>query len=184
MRIIAGELKGRRLTSPSDYRVRPTTDKVKEAIFSMISPYIQDSIIFDMFAGTGNLGLEAISRGAKRAYFIDRDRTSIGLVRQNVLYCKVEDRAVIMMADYASAIGKLSEQADVIFLDPPYDAGYMVNCIEMISENDLLVDDGVIVAEHSSAETLPEEIGEMMLIKTKRYGKISVSLYEKKEALE
>ena len=80
MRIIAGELKGRRLMTPSDYRVRPTTDKVKEAVFSMVAGYLPGSVVVDLFAGTGNLGLEAISRGAARAYFVDKDRTRISMV--------------------------------------------------------------------------------------------------------
>lgn len=182
MRIIAGELKGRRLTAPSDNRVRPTTDKVKEAIFSMISAYLPDGVVIDLFAGTGNLGLEAISRGAARAYFVDKDRASIALVRENVKYCKVEDRAVILWSDFASAFKKINDKADVIFLDPPYGAGYMEDCLRLIGESGLLVDDGIVVAEHSFTETLPDEIADMVLVKSKRYGKIGVSVYEKQEA--
>ena len=92
MRIIAGELKGRRLKTPEDNRVRPTADKVKEAVFSMISPWIYDSTAVDLFAGTGNLGLEAISRGASHVIFVDKDRRSIALIRENAAYCRVEDR--------------------------------------------------------------------------------------------
>ena len=110
MRIIAGELKGRRLVTPADNRVRPTTDKVKEAVFSMISAYLPDSVVVDLFAGTGNLGLEAISRGAKRAYFIDRDRASIAMVRENVKYCKVEDRSVIIWSDYVAGLKKINDK--------------------------------------------------------------------------
>lgn len=183
MRIIAGELKGRRLMSPSDNRVRPTTDKVKEAVFSMIYGYLDGSIVIDLFAGTGNLGLEAISRGAERAYFVDRDRTSIGLVRENVKHCKVEDRSVIIWSDYASAFKKIGEKADVIFLDPPYSAGYMEECIKLISQSGILAEEGIVVAEYSSSDTLPEQIEDMVLVKSKRYGKISVSIFEKQEAL-
>lgn len=183
MRIIAGELKGRRLSAPSDYRVRPTTDKVKEAVFSMIAGYLSDSVVLDLFAGTGNLGLEAISRGAKRAYFADKDKTSIAIVRENVKHCKVEDRSVILWSDFASVFKKINDKVDVIFLDPPYSAGYMEKCFSLIAESSILEEDGIIVAEHSSAETLPDEMPGASLIKTKRYGKISVSIYEKQEAL-
>jgi 16S rRNA (guanine(966)-N(2))-methyltransferase RsmD len=183
MRIIAGELKGRRLASPSDNRVRPTTDKVKEAVFSMIAGYLQDSVVLDLFSGTGNLGLEAVSRGAKRAYLVDRDRASIALIRENVQHCKVEDRTVILLSDYAAALRKFNDSADVIFLDPPYKAGYMEECFELIADNNVLADDGIIVAEHSSSETLPDELSGMVLVKSKHYGKISVSIFEKKEAL-
>ena len=99
MRIIAGEFKGRRLRSPEDRRVRPTSDKVKEAVFSMLSPYLYDSTAADLFAGTGSLGLEAISRGARRVYFSDRDRRSIALIRDNVAHCRAEDRSVILCSD-------------------------------------------------------------------------------------
>ena len=183
MRIIAGELKGRRLVAPSDNRVRPTTDKVKEAIFSMIARYIPDSIVVDLFAGTGNLGLEAISRGAERVYFVDKDKASIAMVRENVKHCKAEEKSVILWSDFKSAFKKINEKADVIFLDPPYDAGYMEDCFSIIAESKILANDGIIVAEHSSKEMLAEKLSGMTLSKSKRYGRISVSIYEIQEAL-
>ena len=182
MRIIAGELKGRRLVTPADNRVRPTTDKVKEAVFSMISAYLPDSVVVDLFAGTGNLGLEAISRGAKRAYFVDRDRASISMIRENVKYCKVEDRSVIIWSDYAAALKKINDKVDVIFLDPPYTAGFIDKCMEAIAESDILLDDGIIVAEHSARDEVPDTIGGFVKFKEKRYGKINISVYEKQEA--
>ena len=183
MRIIAGELKGRRLASPSDNRVRPTTDKVKEAVFSMISGYLQDSIVLDLFSGTGNLGLEAISRGAARVYFADRDRTSVALTKDNIRHCRVEDRAEVLHADYISVLNRFQYEADVIFLDPPYEAGYLENCLRLIGEKGILAEDGIVVAEHSHSEILPETVAGLVLIKTKRYGKISISLYERQEEL-
>ena len=183
MRIIAGELKGRRLASPSDNRVRPTTDKVKEAVFSMISGYLQDSIVLDLFSGTGNLGLEAISRGAARVYFADRDRTSVALTKDNIRHCRVEDRAEVLHADYISVLNRFRDEADVIFLDPPYEAGYLENCLRLIGEKGILAEDGIVVAEHSYSEILPETVAGLVLIKTKRYGKISISLYERQEEL-
>ena len=99
MRIIAGELKGRRLKTPEDDRVRPTAAKVKEAVFSMISPWIYDSTAVDLFAGTGNLGLEAISRGASHVIFVDKDRRSIALIRENAAYCRLEARCDIIWSD-------------------------------------------------------------------------------------
>ena len=128
MRIIAGELKGRRLKTPYDDRVRPTTDKVKEAVFSMISPYLYDSVAVDLFAGTGNLGLEAISRGARRVYFADKDRRSIALVRENTAYCRVEDRSVILWSDYRDALLKIEDPVDIIFLDSSVRFGFFRGC--------------------------------------------------------
>ena len=182
MRIIAGELKGRRLVTPADNRVRPTTDKVKEAVFSMISAYLPDSVVVDLFAGTGNLGLEAISRGAKRAYFIDRDRASIAMVRENVKYCKVEDRSVIIWSDYVAGLKKINDKVDVIFLDPPYVAGFIDKCLEAVAESDILLEDGIIVAEHSAKDEVTETAGGFVKVKSKRYGSINITVYEKQEA--
>ena len=183
MRIIAGELKGRRLQTPLDNKIRPTADKVKEAIFSMAASRLPDSVVVDLFAGTGNLGLEAISRGARCAYFVDRDRRSIALVRDNIRHCGVEDRTVIICADYASALNRLTEKADLFFLDPPYSGGYMEDVLTRIEEGDLLSDDGWIIAEHGIKEELPEMIGHLQRIKVRKYGKIGISVFEKQEGL-
>ena len=101
MRIISGKLKGRRLNTPADQRIRPTTDKVKEAVFSMINGWIdEDSICIDLFSGTGNLGLEAISRGAKTVYFCDNHRESTSLTKSNIRHCGVENQSIILTGDY------------------------------------------------------------------------------------
>ncbi len=178
MRIIAGELKGRRLKTPLDERVRPTTDKVKEAIFSIIMPWTNGSVVVDMFAGTGNLGLEAISRGASHVYFVDRDRQSISMIRENVSHCKVEDRCTIICSDYKACTRKIDSRADIILLDPPYDKGILTKAIDMIIEEELLADGGIIVAEHSISEILPESIGYLTRIRDKKYGKIGITIYE------
>lgn len=179
MRIISGKLRGRRLASPSDRRVRPTSDKVKEAIFSMILEYIdQDSVCVDLFSGTGNLGLEAISRGAKRVYFGDRSKDSVALTRQNVKHCQAEDQAVILFGDYARVLDRISEKADVIFLDPPYMEGILTDALQAIMSRELLGPGGVIVAEHGSRECLPDLLFGLAKKKEKKYGGISVTLYE------
>ena len=178
MRIIAGELKGRRLRMPDDNRVRPTADKVKEAVFSMISPWIYDSTAADLFAGTGNLGFEAISRGASYVYFADKDRRSIALVQENAAYCKVEDRCEILWADYRKAISKIGVPVDIVFLDPPYSKGMLTDALEIIAQTGFLSEGGIAVAEHGIDEKLPESFGSLTLIKNKRYGKIGISVYE------
>ncbi|QHI73822.1 16S rRNA (guanine(966)-N(2))-methyltransferase RsmD [Aminipila terrae] len=177
MRIIAGDLKGRRLTSPKDEKVRPTSDKVKEAIFSMISDTYYDEMVIDLFAGTGNLGIEAISRGARHCYFGDKSKDSLALIRENINTCKVQDKATVIAGDYEMVLKRISGKAQIIFLDPPYKDGLMISCIELINDMDLLTEDGYIVAEHSLDEKLPENIGKYQKIKEKRYGKIAVSIY-------
>ena len=177
MRIIAGELKGRRLYTPKDSSIRPTTDKVKESIFSMIAPYLEDSIVIDLFSGTGNLGLEALSRGAKRCYFGDKSRSSMDLTRQNIAYCKQENFSHTILGDFEYVLRKVPEKADVIFLDPPYKKGLMGQCFEMISERDLLKPEGIIVAEHDAKEPFADEICGFTKIKEKIYGTIAISIY-------
>lgn len=181
MRIIAGKLKGRRLSSPRDNTIRPTTDKVKEAIFNMLQPYTEDAVVIDLFSGTGNLGLEAISRGASRCYFCDRSRESISLIRENIKHCRAEDQGVLLAGDYADNLGRIREKADIILLDPPYQKDLLENCIRKISELDLLQDDGVIAAERGAREELKEEIGQYVMFKEKRYGTIRISLFGKSE---
>lgn len=181
MRIIAGELKGRKLVTPKDDSVRPTTDKVKEAVFSMLMPYLQDSVVIDLFAGTGSLGLEAISRGAKRAYFVDKDRRSIAMVRENVRHCGVEDRAVILCSDHASALSRIHDTADIVFLDPPYRTGLLTECMQLLRDTGILPEGGIVVAEHDSHDSMPDQIAGFRKIRDRRYGKIGISVYEQEE---
>lgn len=181
MRIIAGKLKGRKLAAPRDNAIRPTTDKVKEAIFNMLQQYTEDAVVIDLFSGTGNLGLEAISRGAARCYFCDRSRESISLIRENIKHCGVEDQSVLMTGDYADNLDRIREKADIILLDPPYQKDLLENCIRKISQLDLLQEDGVIAAERGNREDLQEEIGQYVMFKEKRYGTIRISLFAKNE---
>ncbi|MCR5481175.1 MAG: 16S rRNA (guanine(966)-N(2))-methyltransferase RsmD [Clostridia bacterium] len=181
MRIIAGDFKGRKLQPPKDYSVRPTTDKVKEAVFSMLAPYVRDACVIDLFGGSGNLGLEALSRGAKKCYFGDNSRESIALIRSNVEYCRAQDRSVICPGDYKKVLASVRDKADIILLDPPYKMGLMEGCFEAIRENDLLAEDGVIVAEHGYREELPDLFEGYVKLKEKKYGSILVSVYGSRE---
>ncbi|NLY70634.1 MAG: 16S rRNA (guanine(966)-N(2))-methyltransferase RsmD [Clostridiales bacterium] len=181
MRIIAGELKGRHLTSPTDDRIRPTADKVKESIFNMIAPYVPDSIVLDLFAGTGGLGLEAVSRGAKTVYFVDNSRASLRIINKNISDCRVENRCKVISGDWEHAIKEIPEPADIIVLDPPYQLGLIEKCINKIIELDLISEDGLIVAEHASEESLPDKIGNLTKIKNKKYGSVSITIYTSME---
>lgn len=178
MRIISGKLKGRRLASPADRRIRPTTDKVKEAIFSMIAGWIdEESVCIDLFCGTGSLGLEAISRGAKTVYFCDNHRESLNLTKSNVRHCGVEDQAVLMLGDYCANLKRISQKADVIFLDPPYSEHLTPNCLEAIVQNGVLASDGIVVAEHLTDDPLPQSFLGLKAVKERRYGTILVTIY-------
>lgn len=180
MRIITGEYRGRRLESPAGYDVRPTSDKVKEAVFNIIMNEVWDATCVDLFAGTGNLGLEALSRGAKKCYFGDNSRESINLIKNNVKMCRAEDKSVIIAGDYSKIIGRINEKVDIFFLDPPYKDGLYENCLEIIDSLDLLSEEGIIVAEHGVRDYVPETVGSLEIIKERKYGKIMVTIYAKK----
>ncbi|MGN0658732.1 MAG: 16S rRNA (guanine(966)-N(2))-methyltransferase RsmD [Emergencia sp.] len=177
MRIITGEYRGRRLESPSGYDVRPTTDKVKEAVFNLLMNDVYDAVVVDLFAGTGNLGLEALSRGARRCYFCDNSRESLNLIRTNIGLCRAEDRSVVLAGDYTKTLSRIREKADIFLLDPPYKAGLYEKCLELIDSLDLLNEDGIIIAEHGVRDQVPETAGRLVKVKERKYGKIMVSIY-------
>ena len=182
MRIIAGEFRGRRLKSPDNYDIRPTSDKVKEAVFSMITPYIsEDSVVMDVFAGTGNMGLEALSRGAGKAYFSDMSKDALRLVRENVRLCRAEDRCVLLSGDFRGNIARVPEKVDFFFVDPPYADGYILPAIDAITDAGKLASDGMIICEHDKHDVLPEEYEGYVAVKDRRYGKTGITIYKRKE---
>ncbi len=184
MRIITGKYKGKRLNAPKDNKVRPTTDKVKEAIFSSVENYvcIEDAVVADLFAGTGNLGLEALSRNAKLVYFSDNNGESIRLIKENVNICEGSYKnAKIFHCDYSKAIDKIKREenlCDLILVDPPYHLNVHENVIEILSETKVLAAEGVVVVEHSKDTILGEKIGKFHMFKQKKYGIINISLYK------
>jgi 16S rRNA (guanine(966)-N(2))-methyltransferase RsmD len=176
MRVIAGEYKGRKLQPPADNSVRPTTDKVKEALFSILTDRIWGSRVLDLFAGTGNLGIEALSRGAKSCVFCDSSRDSVRLIKQNIAHCQAEG-AIVKAGDFRKVLSGLSGQFDIIILDPPYDKGMLDPCFELIRVYDLLAEDGVIIAEHRKEEEVPDDFYGYEKVKERRYGNIKLSIY-------
>jgi len=181
MRIITGKLRGRKLKSPKTNDVRPTSDKVKEAIFDMLQPYmIEDFVCMDVFAGSGNMGLEAISRGAKTVYFSDNSRDSLALVRENLKICEAEDNAVLLSGDYKSNIARVHDKVDIFFVDPPYADKMTLPTINAIDNAGNLKPEGVIVCEHSAKDVLPDEYLGYIAVKQRRYGAIGVTIYKVK----
>lgn len=180
MRIVAGEFKGRKLEMPENYDIRPTSEKVKEAIFSMIAGNIPDAVCVDLFSGTGSIGLEAISRGATKCYFCDNSKTSLEITKRNIGKCKAEDRAMVISGDFEKGLSMISDReskVDIIFLDPPYKEGLYERCFEMISNLNCLADDGIIVAEHHSKDLFAENISGFEKLKEKKYGSIGITIY-------
>ena len=180
MRIITGDFKGRRLEMPENYNIRPTTEKVKEAVFSIIAGNLEDAVCVDLFAGTGNLGLEALSRGAKKCYFGDNSKESLALIKRNIAMCRAEDRSRVMQGDFEKVLARLGEKdekIDIFFLDPPYREGLYDKCFELIREYDLLAEEGIIIAEHNVKDVLCEGICGFQLIKERTYGTVAITIY-------
>ncbi len=180
MRIIAGELKGRRLLSPKTNDVRPTSDKVKEAVFSMLLPYMEgDFACMDVFAGSGNLGLEAISRGAGKVFFSDSSRESLALARENAKICGVQDRCVFLSGDFRSNIRRIKEPVRIFFADPPYADRVIPQVIEAIDAAGNCESGGIVVCEHRHKDALPEQLFGFTCIKVRRYGATGITIYER-----
>jgi len=181
LRIIAGQWKGRKLLSPEDKFIRPTSDKVKEGVFSSLAPIVPDAVVVDLFAGTGNLGLEALSRGAQRVYFGDVSAESMALTRKNIKLCGAQEQSVCFQGDWKRVLNRVADEAagkvDLIFLDPPYMGDFYEDCLEEISRLKLLAEDGIIMAEHDKHVELPETIADLEVIRERRYGHIHVKYY-------
>lgn len=181
MRVIAGEHKGRRLAAVPGKGTRPTADKVKESMFNMIGPYFDGGWALDLYAGTGSLGIEALSRGAERAVFVERDARAFAIVKQNVAACRLEEKAELYKNDASRALQALAKRNlrfDLVFLDPPYAQQKIVEEITVLQEQNLLADGAWIVAEHDVAITLPEVIGKCRVNRAATYGDTAVTLYE------
>ncbi|QRG65556.1 16S rRNA (guanine(966)-N(2))-methyltransferase RsmD [Brevibacillus choshinensis] len=180
MRVIAGEHKGRRLTAVPGKGTRPTTDKVKESIFNMIGPYFDGGWALDLYAGTGGLGIEALSRGAERAVFVERDAKAFAVVKQNLAACRLEQQADLYRMDADRAIRTLAtrKQAfDLVFLDPPYAHQKIAEEIQQLQDLNMLAEGAWIIAEHDVGVKLPEEIGDCVQDRASTYGDTAVTLY-------
>lgn len=186
MRIIAGTKRGMSLFSlPGEETTRPTTDRVKEALFGAIQFQIYGSTVLDLFSGSGALGLEAISRGAQKAYLVEKDPKAAAIIRKNVQKAGFADRAELMVCDYQRAIENLAlkgTQVDIALLDPPYEAGYYVQALTCLREKKMLAPQATVVLEHLKAQPLPLVAG-YQLKKTKHYGKTSLTFLEREEIL-
>ncbi len=181
MRVIAGDFRGRQLQAVPGKGTRPTTDKVKESIFSMIGPFFDGGWVLDLYAGTGGLGIEALSRGCERAVFVDADQRALSIVRQNIAQLGLEARCETYRNDAGralKALGKRDVQFDLVFLDPPYAYQKLAAEITAISEQHLLSAGGRIVAEHDAAIELPEQIGTYIREKTATYGDTTISIFQ------
>lgn len=183
MRIVGGRFKGRQVPLKAEF-ARPTSDKVREALFSILYDRIEDARCLDLFTGSGCIGLEALSRGAAHVVFADKDRRAIAALRENLERFGVEkDRFTALIGPYEAVARELcdkGERFDFIYLDPPYDAGYYESALTWADR--LVKDTGIVVAEHRHGTELPERVGSLARLRERKYGTQVIALYTKEDA--
>ncbi len=168
MKVISGTLKGRKIEGYNIDGTRPTMDRVKESLFAMIQDYIKDSTVLDLFSGSGNLGIEALSNGAKVAYLVDNNNIAIKTINSNIKKLNI-DNAKVLKGDYKSILNNINTKFDLIFLDPPYETNYLEESIKLIIDNDLLKESGLIICESSSLDKIIYP-NNFEVYKEKKYG--------------
>jgi 16S rRNA (guanine(966)-N(2))-methyltransferase RsmD len=176
MRVISGEAGGFSLFSPKGKNVRPTSDMVKEAVFNMLSPLLYDAVFLDLFCGTGAVGIEALSRGAKRAVFVDNSKESITFTEKNLRHTKFLPSAELVLKSANEFLKGNKEKFDIIFMDPPYGKGLIVPALEIIRDTGALNAGGLCVAEYPSSEN--HEVSFFEVYKSKKYGRVQVLIYK------
>ena len=179
MRVITGSARGRRLRELEGMETRPTTDRVKEGMFIALQFDIEGRRVLDLFAGTGQLGIECLSRGAESAVFVDRRADAVKLIRENLKVTELTDRAQVVAGDSMEYLSRLREKFDIIFLDPPYEAELLEPAIAHIARFDILNPHGIIVAECPAGRPLPALEPPYRIHRTYRYGKIGVTVYRR-----
>ena len=180
MRIISGSRRGHKLQEFQGDSVRPTTDRVKESIFNLIQEYVPESVCLDMFAGSGALSFEAISRGAKRAVLVDKDKRSVDIIRKNAASLDFEEQCEIRNEDCFIYAQKAGEKFDIIFLDPPYNRNFIEPVLTAIVEKELLAGGGIVVLESDDTDFSGEKEG-LSVLKQRKYGRTYITVYEKQE---
>ncbi len=179
MRVVAGNYGGRPLKTLAGKTTRPTTDKVKGAIFNMIGPYFEGGRVLDLFSGSGSLAIEAVSRGMDNAIMVEKDRSAQLVIAENIKMTKEEKKFQLLKMPAERALANLSGQFNLVLLDPPYAKESIVANLEEMQEKDLLADDVIVVCETDKDVDLPEHIGQLSMSKEKVYGISKVTIYER-----
>ena len=179
MRVITGKARGVQLKTPEGLQTRPTSDRVKEALFSIIQFDIPGTRVLDLFGGTGQLGIEALSRGAKSAVFVDAGEKACALIRENLRRCRMEGEGRVVRSDYLEFLSRCRETFDIVILDPPYAEVFLENSLNKLGEIDILESGAIIVAERPVDKPLFVEIPGFTRSKDYKYGNTLLTLYRK-----
>jgi len=183
LRIVAGTARGRRLKTPRGQAIRPTADRAREALFNILGQRVQGARVADLFAGTGALGLEALSRGAAEAVFVDWQPAALDLIRENINLCGFSDRSRVLKRDLRKGLFCLRESGgptgfDLVFLDPPYGRDLAEKSVVELGQGAIVAAGGLVIAEEESRAALPGRCGELQLVDVRRYGDTGFWLYE------
>ncbi|MBQ4087997.1 MAG: 16S rRNA (guanine(966)-N(2))-methyltransferase RsmD [Clostridia bacterium] len=176
MRVISGSARGKKLISAEGLDVRPTLDRVKESVFNMIAFDLPDAIVLDLFSGSGALGIEALSRGAKHAVFVDNNSTSLSVTKQNLEATRLSDLAETVQSDSIRYLKTTSKTFDIILIDPPYQAGLYDEVLSLIYERNLLNPDGLMIVESALDDAPQIPSGRYSEVRDKKYGKVKILL--------
>ena len=177
MRVIAGAYKGRRLLAPTWAGLRPTSDRLKESVFAILAPVIEGARVLDGFAGSGALGIEALSRGAASVVFVEIDGRAAGLIERNLAHCRITDGYVMMRAEFTRALRQLpaDRRFDLALLDPPYDLADLASTVEAAAGR--MAPGGVVVLEHASRREAPARVGSVAAVRQVKAGDSTVTFY-------
>jgi 16S rRNA (guanine966-N2)-methyltransferase len=180
VRVIGGALRGKRLYPLKGLTIRPTTDYLRESIFNILAGGVEDAVVLDLFAGSGSLGIEALSRGAATAVFVDNNSQAIKVLTRNICACNLEGQSAILKRDILrglSFLRSIGHLFDLVFIDPPYNKGFVERTVELLHRARSTSERACIVIEHSRREVLPEKMARLILTDRRHYGKALVSFY-------
>ncbi|MDF2568277.1 MAG: methyltransferase [Oscillospiraceae bacterium] len=177
MRVITGFARGRKLLTVEGLDVRPTTDMVKEAVFSIIQFDVEGSFFLDLFSGSGQMGIEALSRGAKFAVFVDSNKRAQETIRQNLIHTSLATNSRVVAVDSVSFIQSTKDVFDIAYLDPPYNKGILTEILPFVAKK--MSETGIILCEHQSHENPPQEVLDFSISKQYKYGKIHITVYRR-----
>ena len=176
MRVITGKYKGRALVAPKN-DARPTLDRTKETLFNILNPVVDGAVVLDLFAGSGQLAIECLSRGADRAILCDKSQYAVAAIKQN--FQKIGEKPELFVCDYADCLARLDTKVDLVFVDPPYQAGLYLDVLENLCKRSTVQQGGIVVCEHLATDEMPNEAFEFQLYDQRKIGTVKFSFYKK-----